>query len=330
MGEIMASLYAIWGVLYDTDGTTAIANATVKIRNESTNNTLTETTDANGGYVFNCGNFADGWTNGDLITIYAIYTNYSASHTVTIDTTTYPGEIEQNLTLTAITEAALRYFTPQEFLDTFDLNSYDNDTEHGIKLNTIIKVGQAIESEIDRLTNRTWDSNSGNYYTSTQEYHDAEGSPSIWPDSIGAANITSQSTYFTNNTPIYSLTTFQVNLNAPSTTPNWTTLTEAAYQIKVKKNIGRIEITDTQNYPAAGKDQVRITYNYGETSVPYDIKRLAILMTAKAFAGQSLQRLNINATEASGLGSAIQNLGNVSEEIKNIIASRKFSDVRVV
>ncbi len=109
-----AGLYPISGILYETDGTTAVASATVKIRNENTNKTLTETTNGSGQYVFECGNLTGGWTDGDKITVYVIYQNFDASVSVTMDLTNFPAGREQNLTLVAVTEAALRDFTPQE------------------------------------------------------------------------------------------------------------------------------------------------------------------------------------------------------------------------
>lgn len=322
--------YPIYGILYDTDGSTPIASTTVKIRNESTNETTSVTTNSSGQFVLDCGNFASGWTNGDYVTVYAIYTNYSASTTVQIDTTSYPAGINQDLTLAAVSESALRYFTPQEFLDTFDLNSYENDNENGVKVNTIIKVGESVEEMIDQVTGKRWDSNDGSYTTITNEYHNADGAGSNWPENVGVANSSSQGTYFTRKTPIQSLTTFEVNGNASSTTPSWTTLTEANNEIRVRGNIGRIEITDTANYPASGPDQVRITYTYGGTTVPKDIKRLAILMTARAFGGQQLQRLNIDVTEAQGLSSAIQNLGSYDKEINDILYNRTLYEVRPI
>ena len=323
--------YTISGHLYDTDGSTAIANARVKIRNESTNEVLnTEDTNASGEFVYNAGNFPSGWSDGDYITVFAIYTNYSASVTTQVDVSSYPMGRTQDLTLETVTESALRYYTPQEFLDTFSLSPYEDNNETGLKIDTIIKVGQAIEAQIDELTGRTWDDNQGSYYTATQEYHNCDGATSTWPDSIGSANVSSQSVYFTKNTPIQSVTTFQINKVSGTGTPSWTTLTEADNQIRVKGSIGRIEITDSSNFPAAGKDNVRITYTYGSSSVPYDIKRLAILMTAKSFAGQALQRLNIETVEAAGLNSAIQNLGNVDQEINRILDSRSLHEVRII
>ena len=325
----MAEQYAIYGKLYETDGSTAVSGATVKLRHERTQEKLTFTTSSTGEFMFNLGDLTEGWSDGDVVTLYVIYTNYEKAVSITIDTSTYSARYEQNLTLVAVTtEPQLNLFNVQEFLDTFGLVTYDSDNERGIKVDIIINVGKSIEAAIEDITNRKWDNNSGNYTTATNEYHNATGAPATWPESVGSANVSSQKTYFTKHTPIQSLTTFEVNKNSPNSTADWETLTEEDNQIKVKNSIGRIEITDASDYPAAGKDQVRITYTYGESSVPEDIKRLAILMTGRALAKQSLQNLNINASEFSGLSSAVQNLAVDDNEIDEIIKRRKFKKVR--
>lgn len=323
---MVGSPFTLGVTVYDTDGSTVLANITVRIRNENTNDTASAVTNSSGQVIFNLANLTNGWSVGDILSYYVLYKGYEAQESFSLTDT---GGTTVTLTLTAVSVApSLRYFTVQEFLDTFNLATYDADSENGLRPETIVKVGESIEEHIDQVTNRRWDDNDGDYSTVTNEYHNADGSPSTWPESVGSANVSSQNLFFTRKTPIQSLTTFQVNKNSPNSSPNWTTLTESDYEIKVRGAIGRIEITDSADYPAAGKDQVRITYTYGESSVPADIKRLAILMTAKAFAGQELQRMNIDVTEAEGLGSAIQNLGNLDWEIKNILANRTFHEVR--
>ena len=325
--RLPSSPFTLGVTVYDTDGSTGKANVTVTIRDENTNETLSDDTDSNGQVVFNLANLTSGWTVGDIISYYVLYSGYEASGPFSATDT---GGTTVTLTLASVPSApSLRYFTVQEFLDSFNLATYSADNENGLKPEIVVKVGESVEEHIDRITNRKWDNNSGSYYTATQEYHNAEGAPSTWPESVGSANVSSQKLYFTKFTPIQSLTTFEVNKNSPNSTANWTALTAANNEIKVRNSIGRIEITDSSDYPAAGKDQVRITYTYGESSVPKDIKRLAILMTAMAFAGQELQRLNIEVSEASGLNSAIQNYTNVlKNEIGMILDNRRFADVR--
>lgn len=326
----MAELYPINGILYDTDESTAIASATVRLRNENTNEVITATTNALGQFVLESGNFASGWTNGDYLTLYVIYQNFDASITLQINTTNDPDGLTQNLILSAVTADGLRYFTAQEFLDTFGMVSSDQDSNNGLDPQIIVKVGRSIEARIDQLTKRRWDNNDGNYATTTQELHNASGQSRSWPDNQGTANISAQHTYWTKNRPIKALTTFQVNKNGNNQTASWSTLTEASNEITVRKALGRIQIADASDYPASGLDQIRITYTYGEDSTPEDIKRLAILMTGKAMGGQALQKLNIDVSEAEGLSEAINNLVGMDKEIESIINSRKFSEIRII
>ena len=296
--------------IYDTDGTTAVASVKVTIRNERTNETQTGNTDSSGQVIFNLANFTSGWTVGDIVTYFVFYNAYAASASFT---TTNVGGDTKTLTLSSVTESTLKYFTVQDFLDTFGLSTYDQDNVNGIKPQTIVIVGESIEREIEQVTNMTWDDNDGSYYTATEEMHNAGNYQSVW---------------FTNHTPIVSLTNFYVNAASEGSAANWVDIADGdAEDLNTKLSTGRIDITDgAQNFPEPGHDQVKITYTYGQTT-PSDIKRLAILMTARAFGSQMLGRLNITTAEASGLSSAIQNLANFDKEIDRIIENRRFAPI---
>lgn len=316
------SPFTLGVTVYDTDGSTALSSVTVTIRNENTNETQSDDTDSNGQVAFNLAGFTSGWKPGDIISYYVIYSGYEASGSFT---STDTGGTTKTLTLSSVpTAPSLKYFTVQEFLEYFQLVTYDSDNENGIKPETVIRVGEGVESEIDEMLYRTFDDNNGDYYTVTQELHNAQGDPSKWPGDN--PNISAQAVYFTKYKPIVSLTTFQVNLNGQNQEANWSTLTEDNNQITLKKGIGRIEIVDSSKYPAAGRDQVRITYTHGMSSVPKDIKRLAILKTGEAFGSGQLQRLHIDITEAK----ALQDITNASHrrEIERIMTNRGMPPLR--
>lgn len=98
--------------------------------------------------------------------------------------------------------------------------------------------------------------------------------------------------------------------------------------LNINYETGRVEITQgSDHFPEPGKDQVRVTYKQGSSSVDEDIKLLAILMTGKSFSKRTLQRLNISANEVAGLSSAIQNLAVDNEEIKRILQINSFPQV---
>ena len=65
--------YTISGIIYDTDGSTAVSSASVKARNETTNEILTTTSNSSGQYLFDAANFASGYLQTDKVTIYVIY-----------------------------------------------------------------------------------------------------------------------------------------------------------------------------------------------------------------------------------------------------------------
>jgi len=64
--------YLIQGKIYDSTDS-PVKNATVTITNESTGDTQTTTTGSTGDYVFDCGNFTNGWTDGNKLGITATY-----------------------------------------------------------------------------------------------------------------------------------------------------------------------------------------------------------------------------------------------------------------
>ena len=462
----------------DSDGNGIGANIKVSIRNENTNESADKNTNASSETVFNLGSsnvFESGWTAGDIISYSVSYQNFQALGSFAVTDT---GGTTKTLTLVALPEApSLRYFTVQEFLDTYSLPTYDVDNENGIKPQIIVKVGQSIETRIDKKTYRKWDDNAGDYYAVTNEYQTVKYF---------------QKVFWLENTPVNSITRLEVNVNpigseedwknimftlldAMDATTDWAAGTDGAIALNTTNNqvnegtgclnitktgattasvlfsktlgsafdftgttfkidfynedndelvssgtavqirigsdasnyysynytksdigqggwntlslihdsddsnagttgtpsptacnyiainityassattvtvgdmrldyarfnnqedvnidypSGRVEITSASNHIAEpGTDQFRSTYKQGVSSVPEDIKRLAIIMTAKAFAKSSLQSLNINANEVAGLSSAIQNLAVDDMEIKDIIEINKFPPI---
>ncbi len=470
----------IFGVtVYDTDGTTVMPDVRVTIRNETSNETAEGNTDATGRIVFNLANssvLTNGWTPGDRIAYFVLYQGYEASESIIVQDT---GGTQVTLDLAAATVApSLRYFTVQDFLDYFDVSSYDEDNANGIKSQTIVKVGQMAEKRIDNLTYRRWDNNDGDYYSNEDEYHtvksyqrvfwlrntpvfsisrfevnvaptsqaeewknlmyllldscDATTSWSATTDGVialnttnnevnqgtGCLNITKTGTTVDNVTFSKTLSTTYdftrsnfkldfyceditelvatgstaVEIRIGSDSSNyysfvfdrtkigqaaWSTLaikydsddsdasttgspdaTACDYvaikityassattvsagdmrldnirfnneeDLNIKYSSGRVEITNAADfYPEPGKDQVRVTYLQGASSVDEDIKLLAILMTGKNFAKRTLQRLNMDASEVAGLSSSIQNLSVDNDEIKSILQTKSFPPI---
>jgi len=198
----------VFGIqVYDTDGTTALANVKVSIRNETSNDTSSGNTNASGQIVFNLANssiFTDGWTTGDRISYFVLYQGFEAKESVLVQDT---GGTQVTLDLAAATVApSLRYFTVSDFLDYFQVSAFDEDNANGIKPQTIVKVGQMVEKRIDNLTYRKWDNNAGSYYSNSEELHTAK---------------TRQRVFWLKNTPVFSISRFEVNVGLPSQAEEW-------------------------------------------------------------------------------------------------------------
>lgn len=303
----------IFGVtVYDTDGSTAKSDVEVIIRNESTNETQSGNTDSDGQYVFNLADFTEDWSSGDIISYFVSYTGYEASSAVTVTDT---GGTTVSLTLVekAVTPS-LRYFTVGEFLNLYGLCTYEQDNSNGIKTEVLVRLGQQIESYIDNITYRKWDSYNGSYYTSTNEYQTVDGKTLI---------------YFVKNTPIVTMTKVEVNTQPDGYAASWSEVDSD--DLTINYNIGRVELDRFSNtLPEVGLDHIRFTYTYGQSSVPTDITRLAILLTAKALSKGKLQGLNIKANEISGLSSAVSITQVDDDEINKIIMFRQFPPIESI
>ena len=464
--------------IYDTDGTTVLSDVKVTIRNEATNETQDGNTNSSGQKLFNLTDFTSGWTVGDIISYYVLYQGYEAiASFVSTDT----GGTQVTLTLVAVaTSSTLRYFTVQEFLDTFQLASYDSDPNNGLKPEIVVRVGEAIEAHIDRILNQRFDDNDGSYTTITDEYLTVNKN---------------DYTYFLDNTPLVTLEKFEININTVDSSEDWKNLaytqldacdaitdwvagTDGAITLntsndEVNSGSGCLNITktagtqssvlysktistpvdftgrtfkvmfyceditelkatgstaveirvgtDASNYysmtfdrneigeagwstltlphnsddsdasttgspdtttcdyiainityaastttvtasdmrldnvrfndiqdlnvnydtgrvnisgavidlPEPGMNQVKVTYTYGMATVPFDIKRLAILLTARGFGNQAVRKLQIDVAEtAGGFGEA----GNYAfdKEIDSIIENRRFPPIEEI
>ena len=128
------------------------------------------------------------------------------------------------------------------------------------------------------MTNTKFDDNSGAFYLpsaidgrESPEFHDAK--------------YFNSDVFYTSFIPINSVTTFQVNQQAPGGSTNFITLTAAADEINIDPQTGRISIINSSKYPAEGPRQVKVTYTFGRANTPKDITMLAIVMTGLRMMG---------------------------------------------
>jgi len=70
--------YIINGTVYQSDGITPSSGNLVKLFNETTGEVQEFITNSSGQYVFDCGNFTKGYTEGDYIKVIAAGDNSNA------------------------------------------------------------------------------------------------------------------------------------------------------------------------------------------------------------------------------------------------------------
>ena len=307
--------------LYDTDGSTLMTGKIVTARNETTAETIQDTTDGSGSVILNIGNLTSGYTNGDVITIFSNDGDKTAYVQHTVDTST--GSYSTTLTYidtSAADTTSLRYFTATEFREFFCLAAYNATTApRGIKTIQIERIGEGIELEIDNILGQKFDDNDGSYYTATDEYHDALSNH--------------HKDVFSEWAPIVSVTKFEVNQREEGDTASFTDLASSSdydNDWNYESVTGRFHIEDSQWYAPRGTKQIRMTYTYGMSSVPKDIKRLAILMTGRSMGGAGLIANAISGTEMEGSGGSITILDSsyIQREIDKIISTRTRINVR--
>ncbi len=280
-----------------TESGSGVASATIKARNETNNELISKTTDSNGLYVFDFNDFTSGWSNGDKVTIYIIYTNFEGQETITIDTDN-AFSTEQDITLSSVTDSELiDYCTVQDVYD-----ELDNKTTTDISAARIIKAIQRAEGLIDTKTHtffkrvtRTDEVHTVDRYT-IETSHDNLDS---YYSGYYAANSRSDSMrgfrgnrVKTDFKPVVSITSLSINKAAFNAADSWTALTEqtgssGAFLLE-DSEAGIIDfLTD---FPRWGKRSWKSTYVAGYDRTSTDrlvtsklkvVERLTILLASK-------------------------------------------------
>ena len=170
--------------------------------------------------------------------------------------------------------------------DVADYLNLDVSQESGdLKPWQIAKVIRNVTKSIDSWTNTSFTSQVVS--TSSYEYHDGKKST----DNI----------YFLDNKPVISVQSLQVSTSDETVGPGdatWNSLTEDS-DFTVDKRAGAVTIPDVLNSPRKGDNRLRVAYTWGHGSVPDDVRRLAVLMSAKDLALSNLTRNAVTDTEKS-------------------------------
>src|SRR3990167_10167667 len=252
-----------------TESGTGVNAITVKIRNNSTNDVASSTTDSNGLYLFDLSDeskFANGYTNSQSITVYTIYKNFEGQVTFTIAIPIYG--YQKDIALSAVTDSTLiDYCKVQDVYDELDAK-----TSSDISTAMIVKSIQRAEGLIDLKTNTSF-----KQVTVTDEVHNInrytiETSPT-YLDTINPpySNRTdywgsgTQNRVKTNYAPIVSITSLSTNSAGFNAADSWTARTQQTGSsgdfIIADATAGIIDFV--QNYPRLGDRSWKLTYIYG-------------------------------------------------------------------
>jgi hypothetical protein len=280
----MATPYVV-GLTIQYPAGTNLANVNVTLRVESTNESYTQTTNSSGEAVFNLGNknqFPSGYKIGDVFSWVVLYSGYEAygSHTISSG----EGGFTKTIVLTATpTAPTLKLFKPQEFLDYFNMKIYEDDQENGVKMQQLVKIGEMVERSIENDADTKFDDNNGNYYSATEHIDTDEF----------------QQVYHVKHTPVISVNNLYTTQNDQETTPDypnnttgWNSLTEGTDYV-IDLETGRIQIVNESYFPISRRWGLYVDYKYGRSSVPADIKELAIIETGLRLFGANFIKSKI-------------------------------------
>ena len=325
-----------------TESGSGVNAITVKLRNNSTNNVGSTTTDSNGLYLFDLSDtslFADGYTDNQSITVYTIFKNFEGQTTFTIDIPIYG--YQKDIALSAVTDSQLiDYCKVQDAYDELDAK-----TSSDISPARIVKAIQRAEGLIDLKTNTSF-----KQITVTDEVHTVDRySIDISPDYLDTLSFPTNARrdgligivtnrVKTNYAPIVSVTSLSRNAAAFDATDSWTALTEQSGSggdfVIADATAGIIDFID--QYPRIGKRSWKLTYVYGYNRDSTDrrvisllkvVERLTILLACKAIITtkstgsmfDSMRDVRIGAIEIkAGAMSGVQYLKSIEPEITEL------------
>src|SRR3990167_11259551 len=136
-----------------TESGSAVDTITVKLRNNSTNDVASTTTNSDGVYLFDLSDmslFANGYTDRQSITAYTIYKNFEGQTTFTIDIPIYG--YEKNIALSVVTDSQLiDYCKIQDIYDELDAK-----TSSDISAARIVKSIRSEERRVGKECRSRW------------------------------------------------------------------------------------------------------------------------------------------------------------------------------
>jgi len=293
----MALPYLVFGILYDTDGTTPVPNVRVRCRNNNTGDLLDPIdTTATGNFVFDAANFTNGYGNDHTFTVYTFYTNAEG----TADYSAASNEHDKNITLSTVTDSSqLHYCTIQDIYDELDGISASD-----ISTSLVIKRAKRTEAEIEQKAQRI-------FYTatSTDEIYGWNANIASYSPDAGVPFQNARSTnmfvsgrnqFQSVHRPIITITSLSLNYADIAGTDSWTALTQqtgtGGDYIITDKDLGVVQFINV-NFPRTGPRAIKVTYSHGCATTPLYVEKLAILMTVKASVLAKFGRSQFDSTD---------------------------------
>ena len=270
----------IYGTI--TESGSGVDTITVKARNESTNQTLTATTNSSGRYILDAAAFTDGYQDTDIITVYTIYQNFEGQESITVALPIYL--YEQDITLSAVSDSeSIDYCTVQDVYD-----ELDDKTSTDIAATKVIKAIQRAEALVDLKTGTSFKINTETDEVHSMNRYNADVSPERldlgynWPqrsDRWGWIN----NRVKVSKTPLISVSSLSKNDASAVNSDSWTALSEQSGSggdfIIMNKDAGIIDFVN--NYPSFGERAWKITYTWGHDPDSTDRDIIARLRVAQ-------------------------------------------------
>ena len=294
--------YPVFGKVYDTSGTLIGSGTLVKLRNDRTNEIITDYTNSASEYNLDS-NFASGYELTDYFTAYVFSQNAYVESTFLVSSNTH----HFDLTLVEVEDSTLIHYTNIQRV----FEELDDATSSDISARRIINTIQEAEREIEEKTGMKFSSTTVtqeiydfNQYTTWQSPERLEwiGTESLRTDYFNIAN---RDRMQLRNRPIISITTLQRNTAGETSTDSWETLTEQTgsggdYVLtESNKSAGFVDFI--KNKPRNGKRAMRITYNYGYSTTPANVRRLTTLMAVKSIVMSKISRSFFDSPHAISL-----------------------------
>lgn len=266
--------YTVAGYIYDTDGTTPVNGATVRARNETSNEIISVTSNSEGQYIFDLSNFPSGYLFTDKATIYVIYSNLDGSGTIDLSN----DEHTLNITLAVIADSSLiNYCTVQDVYNDLDIASSD------LSAQRVITAIQRAEARINERSNTKFVSTTVTEYYDFNQWTSTKSAEQL--SNIGFIGRTDYINAFTNNQfqlnhfPIVSITGMWENASSSYMADSWTALTEqtgSGGDYIADYDTGQVTFVDDK--PRYGKRAAKVTYVYGYATTPKQVERLTVLL----------------------------------------------------